>query len=156
MKFCEVAEDEFTEDEVVEQGVHMDEKLQEYRNLLLDAEKKSQEDFDKTIIALSGGALGISFAFVKDIVGNDPLVNSWLLFVAWISWGFSLAFILLSFYFSQQAFRRAIEQVDSNEIYNQNPGGWQSKVTSALNFLGMLALLFGIGFMVAFVYFNLR
>ena len=65
----------------------MDEQLKEYRNWLIAAEQKAQEDFDKTVLSLSGGALGISFAFVKDIVGDQPLIKTKFLLTAWIAWG---------------------------------------------------------------------
>ena len=51
----------------------MDKTLQEYRAHLVSAAQKAQEDFDKTLLALSGGALGVSFAFVKDIVGDGSV-----------------------------------------------------------------------------------
>ena len=35
---------------------------------------ESQEDLDKALLSLSGGALGVSFVFLKDIAGLGPLV----------------------------------------------------------------------------------
>ena len=65
----------------------MDESLKEYRSHLILAEQKAQEDYDKTVVFLSGGALGISFAFVKDFIGTGPMVSqNWLIW-AWICWG---------------------------------------------------------------------
>ena len=89
----------------------MDKQLQEYRSHIITAKQQAQEDFDKTVLTLSGGALGISFVFVKDIVGNNPLINSWALFAAWIAWGFSVTCILVSYYASQQALRKTIKQI---------------------------------------------
>ncbi|WP_417913843.1 hypothetical protein [Candidatus Electronema sp. JM] len=34
-------------------------QLAEYRKWIVAAEQKSQEDFDKTVLSLSGGALGV-------------------------------------------------------------------------------------------------
>jgi len=48
----------------------MEESLQEYRTHLVAAEQKAQEDYDKTVISLSGGALGISFAFIVDCISK--------------------------------------------------------------------------------------
>ncbi|WP_134984071.1 hypothetical protein [Xanthomonas axonopodis] len=62
------------------EDANRDEVDPEYRQWLVVAEQKAQEDYDKTVLTLSGGALGISFAFVKDIVGQNPIQNSsWLL-----------------------------------------------------------------------------
>ena len=134
----------------------MNEQLQEYRLLLIKAEQKAQEDFDKTVLSLSGGALGISFAFVKDIVGNKPLTNSGFLVASWIAWGISVTCVLTSFYCSQQALRRAIKQVDEGEIYEQTPGGFLSKLTAGLNALGAVLFLVGVVLIVIFVSNNLR
>ncbi len=134
----------------------MDKHLEEYRNLLIVAEQKAQEDFDKTVLSLSGGALGISFAFVKDIVGNKPIANSEFLLLSWIAWGLSVTSVLVSFYFSQQALRQAIQQVDAGEIYKQSPGGLFSRLTAILNAAGGLLFLAGVILMVVFVSYNLR
>lgn len=127
--------------------------LQAYRSLLISAEQKSQEDYDKTVIALSGGALGISFAFVKDIVGSQSLATPVWLCAAWIAWGLSVTLVLTSFYFSHLALRKAIKQVDENleSLYNKPPGGFFTRVTQVLNVLDGLLFLIGVAFMVIFV-----
>ncbi len=124
--------------------------------MLIAAEQKAQEDFDKTVLSLSGGALGISFAFVKDIVGNQPLIQVTLLLWSWISWGISITCMLASFYFSQQALRRTIKQIDQNEVYDQSPGGLYAKLTAILNAFGGLLFLVGVILIVVFVSYNLR
>ena len=134
----------------------MDEDLKQYRLQLIAADQKAQEDFDKTVLTLSGGALGISFAFVKDIVGNKPLTHpEWLLF-AWIAWGISVTCVLASFYFSQQALRWAIKQVDQNRIHSQTPGSFWSLITSVLNVFGGVLFLVGVLLIVMFAGVNLR
>jgi len=134
----------------------MNEQLQEYRSLLMAAEQKAQEDFDKTVLSLSGGALGVSFAFVKDIVGSHPLLHPNFLLVSWIAWGISVTCVLTSFFFSQQALRRAIGQVDTGKIYEQVPGGLYSRLIAILNALGGLLFFVGVVLIVTFVSYNLR
>lgn len=134
----------------------MDKSLNEYRSLLVTADQKAQEDYDKTVLALSGGALGISFAFITDIVGSRRLMYPRLLLVSWILWGVSTTCVLASFYFSQQAVRMAIAQVDSDQIYDQTPGRWCTRVTAVLNALGGLLFLTGVILMGVFVSCNLR
>jgi hypothetical protein len=68
--------------------------LSDYRKHLQTAEQKSQEDFDKTVLSLSGGALGISFIFLKDVIGPNPVVSPNLLFTAWVAWGSSTFCVL--------------------------------------------------------------
>jgi len=50
---------------------YMDEKLLEYRKDLIKTVQKLNENYDKLIITLSGGAFGLSLVFVKDFVGSD-------------------------------------------------------------------------------------
>ena len=133
----------------------MDKDIQEYRSLLISAEQKAQEDYDKTVLSLSGGALGISFAFVKDIVGDQPVVYPRLLLASWIVWGISIACVLASFFFSQQALRQTIKQVDEDKIREQSPGGVYSWITATLNALGGLLFLVGVVLIVLFASHNL-
>lgn len=120
------------------------EQLAEYRKWLVAAEQKSQEDFDKTVLYLSGGALGISFTFVKDIVGSQPIVLSTLLITAWFAWAFSTFSVLSSYYLSHLALRRAISQVDDGTIYKQPPGGRFACLTAILNATGAVLFLAGV------------
>ena len=44
----------------------------QYRTALSALEQKSQAEYDRLVVLLSGGALGISFAFVEGFIGDDP------------------------------------------------------------------------------------
>lgn len=120
------------------------EQLAEYRKWLVAAEQKSQEDFDKTVLSLSGGGLGISFVFLKDVIGPNPIVNSTFLLAAWIAWALSTFSVLSSYYLSHLALRRAISQVDLGTIYKQPPGGAFARWTAILNALGAVLFLAGV------------
>jgi hypothetical protein len=134
----------------------MDDSLQEYRRHLIAAEQKAQEDFDKTIVSLSGGALGVSFVFLKDFVGVGPILFRSLLFAAWICWGVSVTSVLFSFFASNLALRRAIAQVDSDKAYVESIGGILSKITAILNVLGGILFFAGVIFIALFVMYNLE
>ncbi len=118
--------------------------LVEYRQWLLAAEQKSQEDFDKTVLSLSGGALGISFVFLKDVIGPHPIALSGVLLGAWFSWAFSTFSILASYYLSHLALRRAISQIDDGTIYEKPPGGAFAIWTATLNAIGAILFLAGV------------
>lgn len=120
------------------------ELMAEYRKWLVAAEQKSQEDFDKTVLSLSGGALGISFVFLKDVVGPQPIVLSGFLLAAWLTWAFSTFSVLTSFYLSHLALRRAIGQVDDGTIHKQTPGGAFACLTAILNATGAVLFLVGV------------
>ena len=75
----------------------------QYREHLVQARQKAYADFDKTVFALSGGALGISFAFIDKIIGDAPMLSPHLLQIAWFSWATSLTMVLVSFRTSTRA-----------------------------------------------------
>jgi hypothetical protein len=141
----------------------MEESLQEYRTHLITAEQKAQEDYDKTVISLSGGALGISFAFIKDIIGDHPIISKNILVSGWICWGLSITLVLASYFLSHLALREAIKQFDTavknlnvGEIYSQRPGGWYSLITAILNVIGGILFLAGVILIAIFVWYNLE
>jgi len=123
----------------------------EYRSTLSVGLQKSQEDFDKTMATLSGGALGVSFAFLKDIIGQRPVNLVGLLVGAWACWAVSAAIVLISYFTSHKAFRQAITQLDDG----QEPGGWVNTVTVVLNWASALLFPVGVFSMIAFIWLNL-
>ena len=68
-----------------------------YRDLLQGLSIKSQEQYDKTLLTLSTGALGLSFAFIKDIVNISSATNINYLTGSWICLTLSILCILISF-----------------------------------------------------------
>lgn len=131
------------------------EHLADYRQWLIAAEQKSQEDFDKTILSLSGGALGISLVFLKDVIAPHPILQPCLLLSAWLAWAFSTFSVLTSYYLSHLALRRAISQVDDGTIYKHPPGGALALWTAILNAAGAVLFLVGVCFITAFAVSNL-
>lgn len=130
----------------------MNDQQQQYRAHLVLAEQKAQEDFDKTVIYLSGGALGVSFAFIKDIVGVNALTHPAWLTAAWWSWSVSVLAVLLSYYSSHLALRRAIKQFDQDpNSPARRLGGCWDLLTGILNGLGAALFFLGLVSMVIFV-----
>jgi hypothetical protein len=132
-----------------------DPELSEYRKHVLVAEQKAQEDFDKTVITLSGGALGVSFAFIGNIVRDKPLVEPVFLFYAWWSWALSVGFVLISYFLSIRALRIALRQAYAGSIYLQRPGKWYAIATDICNVLGGILFFVGIILISGFVRRNL-
>jgi len=97
--------------------------LDRYRELLLDAEEKAQTEYDRLIVALSGGALGVSFAFIHQFITDKPAQWISCLTAAWTLWVISLASVLASHYFSVEAMRKTIAQVDGKKIRKEKAGG---------------------------------
>ncbi len=125
--------------------------LAEYRKLLIANEQDAIDEFDKAIIALSGGALAISFAFIKDIVKPENMIETGWLLWAWVSWGMSIIFVVAAYYSSHVANYIAIKQVDEKKIYSEAPGRRANTVTLVLNPLAGIAFILGLILMVFFV-----
>ena len=130
--------------------------MKQYRSDLIEAEKQAQEDYDKTILTLSSGALGISIAFIKNIIGEGPIVAPGFLYWAWICWGGSMTSILISFYTSHLALRREIRNLSEGKTIEAKPGGIFDMITAILNPLSGALLIAGIIVMALFVANNLE
>lgn len=112
-----------------------------YRDFLIAADQKASEAYDKTIMTLSGGALGLSVTFLKDIVGDSKRVSVCWLEASWMCLTVSLLLILASMLFSQWALRKAINQVDTRTLDHEQAGGLLSFCTASLNvFAGLLCV----------------
>lgn len=74
--------------------------------------------FDKAILTLSSAGLGVSLAFIKDIVPLDKAISVWGLkttIVLYVSWGLFVAAIvttLYSFIASLQELQKQSKQID--------------------------------------------
>lgn len=143
-----------TEEE--EDRAHRASHWADHRKHLVAADQKSQEDFDKTVLSLSGGALGISFVFLKDVIGPNPIHSSELLFAAWVAWGASTFCVLASYYLSHLAIRKTIQQIDQDTLHKEKPGGRYSDATAFLNAAGAVLFLIGVCTITLFANANLK
>ena len=134
----------------------MEDHLIEYRKFLVEAERRSQEQYDKAVLSLSGGALAISFAFLKDYLADRQPSLVCFLFAAWVCWGFSATAILASFFTSGLALKGAVSQVDARTIYTLHVGGFASRVTAFLNAAAGVLFLLGVIAAAIFASSNLR
>lgn len=130
-------------------------EISEYRKSLLSLEQQMQSEYDKAVMTLSGGALGISLTFLKDVVIKEGVTGGGFLLAAWTCWGLSVTCTLASFYTSAVALRTAVEQTDDRTIYLELVGGRLNKVTKLLNAASGLLFLCGVVFVVVFVARNL-
>ena len=126
----------------------------EYRANLQRLAEEAQSDYDKAVMTLSGGALGISFGYLKDIAGPPPHEHVWLLVISWVCWTGSVTACLYSLATSASALRKAIEQHDLGSIDTERPGGLFDRLTTWLNSAGGILFTVGTIFMIAFAVLN--
>lgn len=133
--------------------------LYEHRKFLLAADQKAQEDFDKTVLSLSGGALGISLVFLKDIVGPTPVLWPSLLASAWSCWGLSTLATLVSYHLSHRGLVRKIEDLDASisgaprDAARPNRAEW---LTARLSLAGATAFAVGVILIAVFAFLNFQ
>lgn len=87
-----------------------DEERREYleeRKLLIDLHNQACQSSDKTVILLTGGALGLSITFIQQIAPHPSRVTLPMLAWAWGVLVLALLVILLSLFTSQVGMQRA-------------------------------------------------
>jgi len=123
---------------------------------------KSQDDFEKNIIYISSGALGISFAFIEKIVPLSTASNKCLLIWAWSLFGITLLISLLSHYIPSlcgNIIRDNFESSDKSEKdfeHLNNKTNRLNKLTDFLNITSIILLFLGIVFLIVFISKNIR
>jgi len=98
-----------------------DERYKTYvkeRDNALEAKLKVSERFEKTIFLISGGALGLSLTFIKDVASAPFFLPC--LYVAWFFLAISLCLCLWSLYCSLEAIHKKVENLDEAERQQQN------------------------------------
>lgn len=123
-----------------------------YLDQLNKAYIESSSQFDKQVLFIASGALGISLAFIKDIVKLDVATNKVLLLLAWIFFGAVILICILSHYTSLKAIKYRIENLYQKKDKISKRFDWW---TQAFNILMMLFLTTGLTLLFVFIGFNI-
>ncbi|MDH4240752.1 MAG: hypothetical protein OEW48_14425 [Phycisphaerae bacterium] len=134
----------------------MNKDLKEYRTGLIQTVEKLNDNYDKLIITLSGGALALSLSFLKDIIKDAQITSPEYLILSWGLFIMSLTSVLGSLLFGIAAHKKAIKQVDAGTIYKETPGGFSSKITTFLHYIGTAFLIAGLVLITIFIYSNME
>ncbi len=142
----------------------------DYRKNLNDSLYQISDSFDKTIITLAGGALGLSITFIHEIAPHPDPTTLPTLTTAWAFLVAALLSILLSLLTSQRAKVKEIEEVDNAYNPEGAPGlptnpvlrliikiatrfddflGW-GPITPMLNLFAILFTIAGIALLAVF------
>lgn len=135
---------------------HINREDYEYRNFLIKTKNQLNDNFDKLIVTLSGGALALSMAFLKDIVKLQVANHSWMLALSWFLLIFSVGFVLGEIYFGIEAYRKALAQLDGKTIRQETAGGIFASITKNLGRLAAIFLILGMVSIAMFVFINLE
>jgi hypothetical protein len=122
------------------------EVYREERQLAIEAEHKQADNFDVNLLYLSGGALGLSMAFVKDMLGDSPPApyTQYALVGSWVCFGAAILATMTSFHTSQKAYRRHCDALDADQEGKQlDERNFWGEVTSWLNATALAVFLLG-------------
>ncbi len=124
----------------------------QHREFLMQGALEESKSFEKYLVTLSGGALGLSIAVVKDIVSNPASETRWLLVATWFLFGGSLVFSLISFFIGQFAWRWQCDLLDLHyEGVLKESRNWWAIAVVALQGLSLAILLLGVAALGAFL-----
>lgn len=131
----------------------------ETRKDLLVRQLSNAEKYDHAILTLSTAVLGISLAFIKDIVPLKEALNINILSVSWWLLGISIVTTLLSFVSSQLGINRQLMYAEKYYLEHQDKylakTNWPARITDYLNYLSGLLFVVSIMLTVIFVSSNL-
>lgn len=131
----------------------------QFRTELMSAREKSYEQFDSAILTLSSGGLGLSVAFLDNVVELETAGATWVLVGSWILFAVAILATMSSFLCSQAAIDRTIEHArayyvddDREALKRRNPF---SIATRWLNLAAALFFLLAVSMTIVFVSINL-
>jgi len=130
-----------------------------HRRYLIDAEGEAAKTFDRWLLTLSGGALGLSMAFARDIAFPAGAVGRWWLLAAWILLAVALMLGLVCILVSQKAHEDSRKKLDETaeefakkgteagfwaEVCRKQNRLWSPPAVAWLNRCSILAFIAGI------------
>jgi hypothetical protein len=124
--------------------------LHAWRAQLVSLEQKSREAYDKAVLALSGGALGLSLVVVKDYLRLRGGGGSGLMALALLCWALSVSCVLFSSRSSRKVLRSAIRRV-ANGAPSSHPEELSDRLASGFGAASGLLFLVGVAFFAAYV-----
>lgn len=145
-----MSEDDLTEKERVRWEAYY-----RHRDNLIHGEFEQARSYDKHILALASGALGLSVIFVNKIAPRPACWSYGFLVGAWTCLTLSILSTLCSFLSSQAAYRRSCEDWDKHMDSEKSDEGTllgnpYATCTTALNILSMALFVLGVSGLVVF------
>lgn len=129
----------------------MEEK--KYIEELYSALDYSSQQFDKNVLFIASGSLGISFAFIEKIVPNlETALSKSLLFCSWYCFAIVIFISLINHFISIGALRWRIKNL--NEDKESQEQNWNIAI-NIINVMMMIGLLVGVILLISFIEKNL-
>lgn len=134
----------------------------EHRRKVWEDLKSGTENFDKYLLTFSSGALGLSLAFIKDVVPIGQIVWIPSLFASWVAFLLCILVTLISFRISILAIEAMVPHLNEfylnnkTEAFDKHRESWLTKAVEWCAWAGIILFVCGIFFTMMFVYANIR
>lgn len=145
-------------DESEESNLSRDQKQYlEERNILIKSEQEQSASFDKAILTLSAGALGLSITFMRS--QTAPTTEKWAVLLSWSLLVLSMSATLISHLMSAKGCRFERERLDclqeGKEYLPKLCHRFISGCIEPLNWIAVITFVAGAGHLAYFAYINL-
>lgn len=136
------------------------------RNKLIDGQHDHSKSYQKYLLTLSGGALGLSLTVVADMASKGTVQSPGLFLSAWSGLGLAIAAAIVALHQAQYAFEDYRGQLDDaaqkgidrdllTRARQRQAALRRPKLISCLDCVSLVAFLFGILCLFLFVQANL-
>ncbi len=122
----------------------------EYRQWLVQTHHEATKDFDRSVLVLAGGALGLSITFIHDIAPNPT--HKLLVGTSWTLFAVALLATFLSYLASEGVHLKRIADEDAGTEWGRS---YLGIATTGLNVLAAIGVVGGFVFLVTFALYNL-
>lgn len=128
------------------------------RKELLDRQLSNSQIYDRAILTLSTSALGISLAFIKNVVSLKIAHCKGLLITSWYFFGLAIIITLLSFWASQKGIKKQLGYahkyyIDEKDEYLTKTNCY-AKITEFLNYCSGALFIVAVFLTILFVTIN--
>ena len=120
--------------ETTEYNTYIDERKE-----LVIGERESSARYDKWILTLAGGSLGLSITFIKNVSPDPETSTLWFLGIAWSLLLLAIIAALASHLTSQSAFRRQRDILDE-ELEKHSPQEKVNGMATATHWLNIASM----------------
>jgi hypothetical protein len=137
----------------------MEKVYRDFEAELFKRELSNSENYDKAILASASGGLGLSMAFIKDVVHLPTAQHLWCLKLSWVVLSLAILAVIGSFQLSQRALgweRARALRVCNEEKGAENEVNQLNKATVWTNLAAGVCFVFGVALTMGFVWTNLH
>ena len=141
----------------------------DHRRYLIDSEREAARSYDRWLLTLAGGSLGLSMAFAKDIAPKTGAEGWGWLLLAWLALVCAIALGLVCIYMSQKAHEDSLQHLDDTlqefaakgndagfwaRFREEDKDGRSALWVGRLNLISAAAFVVGVLLLCVFAYLN--